>query len=204
MKHLVQNIWISYLLPVFLAVAMLIVFSSYKKKENSNSGFQLCYNEYALCTSAKCVPLPGNPNQVICSCVVENGPSAATVPCDTLTPFTDSFGIRTIFSTFSFEEFQNGKKALHCPDGTPWSNCLNKQCTVDPSDPQKAICICDLVRTGKWFTAGGDCDSSTCATNYWSGALDSDLKPSSAFLVKALGLKKSPVKSCPHHHKDCL
>lgn len=204
MKHLVQDIWIPYVLPVVAAVAMLVVISSYSTRENSNSGFQLCFHPYALCTSAKCVPQPGNPNQAICSCVVEKGPSAATVPCDTLTPFTDSFGIRTIFSTFSFEEFENGKKALHCPDGTPWSNCLNKQCTVDPTNPHKAICICDIVRTGKWFTAGGHCDSSTCATSYWSGALVSDLKPSSAFLVKALGLKKSPVKSCPHHHKDCL
>lgn len=205
MKVFIRDICITYVFPVIVAAFMLAVASSYKSIESdgsSNTAFELCFHQYALCTAAKCVPLPGNPTQAICSCVVEEGPSAATVPCNTLRPFTDSFDIRTIFSTFSFAEFEKGKKALHCPDGTPWVNCLNKQCTVDPSNPHKALCICDILRSGRWFTAGGRCDRSTCATNYWSGALIQDLKPSSAFLVKALGLKKSPIKSCPHRHKD--
>lgn len=203
MNDLIKNIFISYVLPVLAAVVMLIVASSYTSIDNS-SGFQLCNHKYALCTSAKCVPVPNNPTQAICSCSIEKGPSVATVPCDTLRPFTDSFGVRTVFSTFSFVEFEEGKKVLHCPDGTPWTNCLNQQCTVDPTNPRKATCICDIVRSGNWFTAGGHCDKSTCATHYWSGALDQDLKPSSDFLVKALGLKKSPIKTCPRRHKDCM
>lgn len=203
MKHLIQNICISYVLPVVAATATLAVALSFNTMETSNSSFHLCHHKYALCTAARCVPQPGNSNQAICFCTVEKGPSVATVPCDTLRPSTDSFGVRTIFSTFSFAEFENGKKVLHCPNGTPWTNCLNQQCTVDPSNPNKAVCICNIMRTGRWFTAGGHCDKSTCASHYWSGALDQDLKPSIAFLVKALGLKKSPVKICPRRHKDC-
>lgn len=201
MNHCIKNI-IIYVTPILAAAGMFLFASSFITTGSSSGGFQLCYQKYALCTSAKCVPVPGNPNQAVCTCAVQEGPNVATVPCDTLTPTTDSFGIQTIYSTFSFVEFECGKKVLHCPDGTPWTNCLNMQCTVDPVNPCKAICTCDVVRSGKWFTAGGHCDQSTCATHYWSGALDQDLKPSSDFLVKALGLKKSPIKSCPRHHKD--
>lgn len=208
MISLIQKIFILYVFPMIAAGFMLVIVSSYQSMshvnlgENSNGGFQLCFQPYALCTAARCVPLPGDPAHAICSCTVEEGASVSTVPCDTLKPSTDSFGVTTLYSTFSFKEFEKGKKALHCPDGTPWTNCLNMKCTEDPANPRKALCVCEIMRSGKWFTAGGRCDKSTCASSYWSGALLQDLKPSSAFLVKALGLKKSPLKSCPRHRKD--
>ena len=194
MKYLIKGFPVPYILPVIIVFGMLLGASSY----SSTGSFQLCSHKYALCTGAKCIPQPGNTNLAICPCTVEEGLSAATVACDTLKPFTDSLGVHTIFSTFSFVQFECGKKALHCPSGTPWTNCLNQQCTVNPSDPCKAICTCEIVRSGNWFTAGGNSDKSTCTTGYWSGALDQDLEPSSAFLVNALGLRKSPIKSCPH------
>ena len=120
----------------------------------------------------------------------------STAPCDTLKPSTDANGIRTIYSTFSFNQFVAGKKSMKCPEGTPWTNCLNKRCTVDPSNAKKAICVCDVLRTGEWFTLGGNCDATTCKTGYWSGAKVSDSKETDAFLIKALGLEKSPVKWC--------
>jgi hypothetical protein len=195
MKHLIKGFRISCILFIILATSSLL----YAASSNSKPSFQLCSHKYALCTGSRCIPQPGNPNLAICPCTVEEGLSVATVACNTLRPVTDNFGVRTIFSTFSFLEFECGNKALHCPDGTPWTNCLNQRCTVDPSDPCKAICICEIVRSGNWFTAGGDCEQSTCATGYWSGALDQDLEPSSAFLMKALGLIKSPIRSCPRN-----
>ena len=103
---------------------------------------------------------------------------------------------RTIYSAFSLEQFKQGKKVLRVPNGTPWTWCLNKRCTVDPSDPKKAICVCDVLRTGEWITLGGNCDTGTCTTGYWSGATVKDFNEATSFMVKALSLDHSPVKWC--------
>ncbi|MBL8585570.1 MAG: hypothetical protein JNM23_02445, partial [Bradyrhizobiaceae bacterium] len=108
----------------------------------------LCKGQFALCTSAPCIPQPGNPTVAICTCDVEEGPNLATVACDTLKPSTDADGVRTIYSTYSPKQFEQGKRVLKCPAGTPWTWCLNSPCTVDPANPEKAICACDIKRTG--------------------------------------------------------
>ncbi len=149
------------------------------------------------CTSALCIPQPGDPTKAICVCAVEEGASMASVPCNTIQPSTDANGIRTIYSAFSLEQFKQGKKVLTCASGTPWTWCLNKRCTVDPSDPKKAICVCDVLRAGEWITLGGNCDTATCSTRYWSGVTAKDFNEATAFLVKALSLDQSPVKWCP-------
>ncbi len=182
---------ITYVLPIIVVFAVV-----YAYEKTGNSAMQLCKQEYALCTSALCVPQPGDSSKAICFCDVEQGASMSTVPCSTLQPSTDANGIRTVYSTFSFKQFVEGKKAMKCPSGTPWTWCLNKRCTVNPSDPKKAVCVCDVLRTGEWMTLGGNCDSSTCATGYWSGATIAGNVSSNAFLIKALNLDKSPAKWC--------
>lgn len=190
----VKTLLYSCILP---AAAVFAVAFGYEKA--SQSSMQYCNQQFALCTSAKCIPQPGDETKAICICDVEDGPSLATVPCKTLRPNTDANGIRTVYSTFSLKQYVDGKKAMKCPSGTPWTWCLNKRCTVDPADPKKAICICDVMRTGEWTTLGGNCDTTTCETSYWSGASLEDNKEGSAFLIKELGLKKSPVKWCEEH-----
>jgi hypothetical protein len=174
-------------------VAVLTVSFAYNKGNGTN---QLCKHEYALCTSALCVPQPGDSTKAICFCDVEEGPNMSTIPCESIRPSTDANGIRTVYSTFSLDQF-NSKKGMKCPEGTPWTWCLNKRCTVDPSNSKKAICVCDVLRTGEWMTLGGNCDTSTCQTGYWSGATLSDFGDGAFFLMKALGIDQSPVKLCP-------
>lgn len=156
----------------------------------------LCNQQFALCTSAPCVPQPGNPNISICVCDMQEGPNLATVACDTVKPSTDANGVRTVYSQFALTQFEQGKKGLKCESGTPWSNCLNKICTVDPANPAKAICACDVVRGGEWQTAGGDCDAATCKTAYWSGALLADSKSNADFMMEQLKIAKSPAQAC--------
>ena len=86
-----------------------------------------------------------------------------------------------------------GKKVLTCPSGTPWTWCLNKRCTVDPSDPKKAICVCDVLRTEEWITLGGNCETATCTTGYWSGATVKDFNEATSFMVKALASTSLPL-----------
>ena len=156
----------------------------------------LCQQQFALCTSAPCIPVPGNSKVAICTCNIEEGPNLATVACDTVKPSTDSNGIRTVYSQFALKQFAQGKNTLKCPAGTPWTWCLNKPCTVDPANPKKAICACDIVRTGEWITAGGNCNAATCKTAYWSGAPVSDFNDGVDFLLKSTKRQKSPVVYC--------
>ena len=65
-----------------------------------------------------------------------------------------------------------------------------------PSDSKKAICVCDVLRTEEWITLGGNCDTATCTTGYWSGATVTDFNEATAFMVTALSLDQSPVKWC--------
>ena len=182
----------------FLLIAAAAVFTiAFGNEQAAKSDMQLCKHQYALCTSALCIPQPGDPTKAICFCDVQDGASMASVPCNTIQPSTDANGIRTVYSAFSLEQFKQGKKVLTCASGTPWTWCLNKRCTVDPSDPKKAICVCDVLRAGEWITLGGNCDTATCSTGYWSGATVKDFNEATSFMVKALSLDRSPVKWCP-------
>lgn len=181
-----------FLLPIFAVAA---ISAGYTRI--GGSGKHLCKHQFALCTSALCVPMPGDSHKAICFCDVEVGPSMSTVPCDTIQPRKDVNGIYTIFSTYSAKQFQEGKRGMKCPNGTPWTWCLNKKCTIDPSNPKKAVCTCDVKRSGEWITLGGDCNTATCKTGYWSGASMSDVEEGSEFLARTLGLEKPPLKWCP-------
>jgi hypothetical protein len=178
-------------LPVMAALI-----AAFGHAESAQAENYLCQQQFALCTSAPCIPEPGNPKVAICSCDVEDGPSLASVACDTVKPSTDANGIRTVYSQFALKQWQQGKKTLKCPSGTPWTWCLDKPCTVGPANPKKAICACDVVRTGEWITAGGNCNTATCNTAYWSAAPLDAFSDGTDFLLKSLKLKKSPVTWC--------
>jgi hypothetical protein len=181
----------------FLIAAVAVFAIALGGEQAAKSNMLLCKHQYALCTSALCIPQPGDPTKAICFCDVQDGASMASVPCSTIQPSTDANGIRTVYSAFSLEQFKEDKKVLKCASGTPWTWCLNKRCTVDPSDPKKAVCVCDVLRTEEWITLGGKCDTGTCTTGYWSGATVKDFNEATAFMVKALNLDHSPVEWCP-------
>jgi len=63
-------------------------------------------------------------------------------------------------------------------------------------DPKKAVCVCDIMHEGEWVTLGGNCDTTTCQTGYWSGATVESIKEASDFLIKELGVDPSNLKSC--------
>lgn len=183
-----------YILPVF---AVAVVALGYAQYSHASSGqLVLCKQPYALCTSARCIPHPGSHNKAICSCDVEDGLNMATVPCNTVSPRT-AHGAHIIYSEFSLVQAIQGKESMFCPSGDPWTNCLNSICTVDPHNPRRAFCICDILRTGEFTTFGGDCNTATCKNGYWSGATLSTFQAGVAFMVKAMNLTKSPVKFCP-------
>jgi hypothetical protein len=42
---------------------------------------KVCKSTFALCTIARCDPIPGNDKQVACHCTVNNSYSAGSEPC---------------------------------------------------------------------------------------------------------------------------
>lgn len=192
----VATLLLHYLLPVVAVIVVALGYSQYVHAQSSQQLY-LCKFKYALCTSARCVPKPNDPNTAICYCNLENGASMSSVPCNTLVPRLKNNSL-TVFSTFSLVQFQQGLKSMVCPSGNPWTNCLNKICTVDPHNPFKVTCLCSVNRTGQFTTAGGNCDTSTCPTGYWSGATLPAYFGGLQFLQNALHLKESPAKFCPN------
>lgn len=156
----------------------------------------ICNHTYALCTSAQCIPDPQNSSQTICFCSVHMGESVGYTSCQARLPKTDEFNVTHLISTFSFDEFAT-KNVMTCPNGTPWSYCLDQPCIVDPMNPDKAICKCKLYTKGAIRTLGGHCNTKTCKTGFWSGATPQSNEENVKSLSEALQLEKTPGKHCP-------
>ena len=157
--------------------------------DKSGSSGTICENTYVLCTSAPCIPDPSNPDtKAICACDVNNGKNFGMSECSERTPKTDSNGVTHALSNYSFNQSPN-KPVLVCPGGKP--------CIIDPADPLKAICTCEIERKQPFITFGGECNTLTCDTAYWSGATVSDFEGASQELMKAFGLKENPAQYCP-------
>lgn len=163
---------------------------------DAGKGF-VCEGLYALCTSAPCIPDPTDPEKkAVCSCEVADGKSFGMKTCPEKKASTDANGVTKVTSTFSFAQAPM-KPVLVCPAGKPWTNCLDSPCIVDPRDPLHAVCTCGIERSGAFVTLGGDCNTITCDTAYWSGATFSMIDSGTAVLLKEMGIEKSPLTYCP-------
>lgn len=163
------------------------------KDDNPN----VCEGLYALCTSAPCVPDPDNKDsKAICSCEVNTGINFGYTACDTRKPETGRHGVTTIVSTYSFAQGPS-HPVLSCPKGKPWTDCLDKPCTVNPLNPLNAYCKCDIVRDSAFVTYGGDCNLLKCDNGYWSGATVESYIKASTLLSEKMGIKDFPVVYCP-------
>lgn len=156
-----------------------------------------CTQEYVLCTSAACVPDPRNPQYAICSCVVKNGLSIGFKSCENRKPKNNKYKVKQLVSTFSFAQFDS-KKGMACSKGSPWTDCLDAPCTVNPMSPEQAICSCKIHQQESFLTLGGDCNAGTCSTGFWSGAT----LPNSTLLRNAL-FEKLNITTNPWPNSDC-
>lgn len=157
----------------------------------------ICDQEYALCTSARCIPTPGSATHAICDCVVEKGKSAGYKTCKERMPVQNKYQVTSLISTFSFEQFAT-KRPMNCKEGLPWTNCVDMACTVDPQNPKRALCNCMIDSSQAFFTFGGDCNTNTCTNGFWSGATQANgtiLR--NALLQEMRSKPKSLPEACP-------
>jgi hypothetical protein len=130
---------------------------------------KVCDQQYALCTSAACIPTPGSATDAICDCVVDKGKSVGYKTCKERQAYKDKYDATHLISTFSFEQFAT-KKPMNCPKGIAWTDCVDMPCVIDPQNAKHALCNCTIHNTQAFFTFGGDCNIKSCATGFWSGA----------------------------------
>jgi hypothetical protein len=128
-----------------------------------SAGFTLCKGTYALCTTAKCTPVPGKDDTVSCACDVKTGYSAGQDSC------------RPAVHTHEGKQVQSRyfpvKSLSICSNDRPWANCLGKPCTVDKNDPTKATCTCSTVKNkGPYVIVGDTFTPSTCTTGIISSS----------------------------------
>ncbi|WP_051131851.1 hypothetical protein [Legionella tunisiensis] len=88
---------------------------------------------------------------------------------------------------------------MTCPEGSPWTNCLDSPCTVNPRTPSQAICSCKIHHKKPFITLGGDCNTSSCATGYWAGSTKTKSTLLRNTLLEKLNMNKDPwpYAACP-------
>lgn len=182
---------------IFLILLMAGVTLTVQAASKNNNDI-VCKQPYALCTTAVCLPMPGNSSQALCFCNVFDGYSYGNTSCAARKPAVGPKGTETVVSTFSFKDYATNARMI-CKSGTPWTFCLDKPCIIDPRNSNQAICSCDIVRKGEYLTFGGECDTSTCGNTLYSGASIPDLNQAAAVLMKIEKLTKSPVRICPNN-----
>ncbi len=158
-------------------------------------GNVICHQKFALCDSAKCQTLANNTKKVLCDCKVLIGYSAGKADCDARKPKINNNGQMIVTATYSIAEI-SANPLMTCASGNAWADCLNKHCLIDPNNPKRAFCSCDLKHSGTFQTRGGNCKTETCATTIWSGASSEHIHSVQKALIEYIGLTASPVNNC--------
>lgn len=160
----------------------------------------ICPGKFALCTSAPCMPDPNDASRTICDCEVTTGLNFAFDSCKARIPTTAEDGSTRVVSTYGLVQAPM-KPVMTCPAGTNWSDCLGVPCTVDPRNPERAICSCKLVtpedNAEDYVTYGGACNQLSCDTAFWSAATVESFAEGTQDLLLTMKLKTSPVTFCP-------
>ncbi len=139
--------------PLLLVAAVTVFTIALGSEQTAKTGMELCKHQYALCTSALCIPEPNDPTKAICFCAVEKGASMSSVPCNTTQPSTDANGIRTVYSAFSLEQFKEGKKVLRSPTARRGRGASTSVApSIHPMPRKQSVCAtyCELENGLRW------------------------------------------------------
>lgn len=147
---------------LLMVTSCVITALSQEPAKKASDDFILCKSKYALCTTAKCTPVPGKNGEVSCACDVKTGYSAGQQACqDAKETGTGQLKSR----------YYPVKSYAICTNNRPWAWCLDKACTIDKDNPLKASCACTLVKDqGDYVIVTDTNNDSTCTTDVWSSA----------------------------------
>jgi hypothetical protein len=157
--------------------------------------FRVCKATFALCTIAACDPIPGEPNQVMCHCTVNDGYSVGSgkVACEDLEKERPRLSSR----------YYPTKIVAKCTEDRPWAFCLDSPCTVNENNPRAAECTCNLVNAvpsppvSPWVVVTSTYSSATCTTGVVSSATVQDVETVTQFLGAQKRLPPFPIQWLP-------
>jgi hypothetical protein len=138
---------------LFIAAAFAIVHGF---EQAASPNMQLCKHQYALCTSALCIPQPDDPAKAICFCDVEEGARARACPRRLATPSDlapDANGIRTVYSSFSFNNSSRVRKSLRVPAALLGHGASISVARSTPQTPRRRsvpATYCELENGLRW------------------------------------------------------
>jgi hypothetical protein len=172
------------LLAAVMTSGLVSVFSATAHAQD----FKVCKSEFALCTIARCDPIPGNEKQVSCHCTVNMGYSAGQEPCERVKDTPNGQQIRSrYYPVHSYAD---------CSNDRPWAWCLDKPCMIDKNNPQAASCSCDLVKNlGDYVIVTSGYTPNTCTTGVISSATVKQITQVTDFLkTKSKTLTPFPIE----------
>ena len=138
----------------------------------SSPSAYVCKSKYALCTTAKCVAIPGHPGQVSCTCDVIDGFSFGTSDCQA--------SASKAAGELILSRYYPVSSLVVCKNNEKWADCLNKPCLVDKKDPSKASCACNVKQnSGAYVIVTNKYTKSACT----SGKIISSATLSSEIIV---------------------
>jgi hypothetical protein len=169
-------------IEIFIFFILTVISSTLKADE-----FTACDSTYALCTTARCVPIEGSKDLVSCNCKVKSGYSAGTKPCHKI--------VKTQEGDLIYSRYFPIKSYVTCSNSRPWAWCLDKPCLIDKKDFSKASCACSLVKNlGDYIIVADSYSQSVCTTDIVSSATVTDANKVTDFLKTQKELQPYPVK----------
>jgi len=148
--------------------------------------FTVCKGTFALCTTAKCAPFPGQEGIVSCECDVRTGYSAGHQSCRD----AEATNPGQLMSRYYPVKYH-----VICSNSRPWASCLDKPCTVEKGNPSRASCACSLMKDqGDYVIVTETYADSTCTTGIISSATVKDSAQITDFLKTQGNLKPFPIK----------
>ena len=167
------------LLRLFVCTALVAtaLLSRIARGAGTSGGQRICDGPYALCSSAKCQAIDGDPSHVKCTCEGPlRGLNIANSSCQARTD--------QLTSTFSLWDptaagHKPAKSSLACTGGHAgkWAFCLDAPCNVEKGT---VSCRCQLNRASEYYTFINVCPvdgrslRAACA-EIWSAASQTEL-----------------------------
>ncbi len=150
-------------------------------------GFKVCKSTFALCTMARCDPIPGQGKEVACHCTVNQGYSAGQQPCQDVKDTPEGQQIRSRY-------YPVHSYAI-CSNARAWAWCLDKPCIIDKNNPQAATCACDAVNNlGDYIIVTTKDTATTCTTGIISSATVQQSTQITDYLNKSKVLPPFPIE----------
>jgi hypothetical protein len=167
-------------------------------RADTSGGQQICDGPYALCSSAQCQPIVGDPTKVTCSCEGPlRGQNIANSAC--------AARERSLTSTFSLWDptttpTKPAKPVLGCLGGSAnqWAFCLDAPCTVENG---KTTCQCALKPASDAYVFASACPTDAASLKdacgkIWSAASKAELE-SGYSQLKAVSSPAPEMTYCP-------